>query len=117
QKAVRSLDLSVDGIRLNMFATLSDEALEQVIEQVDDRRFFAIIELLYRGYSLEKIYHITQITFFFLEEMKYLVDLERSANALDIASVSAKTLLAFNLEGITTTIVISDWHCSLETVL
>src|SRR5699024_12542577 len=74
QEVVRSLDLSVDVIRLNMFATLSDEALEQVIEQVDDRRFFAIIDLLYRGYSLEKIYHITQITFFFFEEMKYLVD-------------------------------------------
>ncbi|HLR54377.1 MAG TPA: carbamoyl phosphate synthase large subunit [Pseudogracilibacillus sp.] len=116
QKAVRSLDLSVDGIRLNMFATLSDEALEQVIEQVDDRRFFAIIELLYRGYSLEKIYHITQITFFFLEEMKYLVDLERSAKALDIATVSAKTLLAFKQAGITTTWLASVWDCSLETV-
>src|SRR5699024_11356423 len=67
-------------------------------------------------YLLEKIYHISQITFFFLEEMKYLVDLERSAKALDIATVSAKTLLAFKQAGITTTWLASVWDCSLETV-
>src|SRR5699024_2880672 len=116
QKAVRSLELSVDGIRLKAFQSFTDVSLEEVIEQVDDRRFFAVMELLYRGYPIEKIQGLTGMTTFFLKEMKYLADLEKSAEILDIDTVSAKTLLAFKQAGLTTTWLASTWGCSAEAV-
>lgn len=116
QKAVRSLELAVDGIRLKAFQSFTDVSLEEVIEQVDDRRFFAVMELLYRGYTIEKIEGMTGMTPFFLKEMKYLAYLEKSADLLDVDTVSAKTLLAFKQAGITTTWLASTWGCSTEAV-
>src|SRR5699024_5113076 len=65
QKAVRSLELEVDGIRLKEFKQFSSSTLEEIIAKVDDRRFFAIIELMWRGYSKRTIYQMTHMTMFF----------------------------------------------------
>jgi len=80
QKAVRSLEIgrSGPGIVKNAksFSGLSVEALLQKIVTPNSERYFAIYEALRQGVSVDKIFDLTRIKKYFLEQMKELVDLE-----------------------------------------
>src|SRR5699024_419052 len=116
QKAVRSLELEVDGLRLQTFKDASTTEIETIMKEVDDRRFFAIFELMHRGYSKEVIHEQTQITMLFLEEIKRLVDLQKAAQALTIHEVSTSTLLALKQAGFTNTWLAYSWDCTKKQV-
>src|SRR5699024_1924705 len=113
---VRSLELEVDGIRLKEFKQFSSSTLEEIIAKVDDRRFFAIIELMWRGYSKRTIYQMTHMTMFFLNEMKRLIDLEKIAQTLDIKVVSDSTLLALKQAGFTNQWIAQTCDCTKQQV-
>src|SRR5699024_198828 len=67
QKAIRSLGLKLDGLSLRTLQNLETARLKDIVNQVDDRRFFAIIELLKRGTPVEEIHEMTAIANYFLE--------------------------------------------------
>src|SRR5690606_34307661 len=56
QKAVRSLELGVDGLLLPSLEKMNTSELKKLIIRPDDRRFFAILELLSRGIDKEQIF-------------------------------------------------------------
>jgi carbamoyl-phosphate synthase large subunit len=60
-KAIRSLEQHVDSLMAYEFHELSDEALDEALYVVDDRRIFCIAEALRRGVSQEKFHEITKI--------------------------------------------------------
>src|SRR5699024_5586473 len=68
QKAIRSLELPLNGLSLPSVQSLTDDQLKQLLTQPDDRRFFAVIESFERGFSVESLYDLTNIDYFFLGE-------------------------------------------------
>lgn len=99
QKAIRSLELDVDGVTLTDLQTESTEALQKLVLNVDDRRFFAVLELLRRGVALKQIAKTTKIDPYFLNEMAKLVQLEQEAKHVQLSSVTVDQLIAFKQAG------------------
>ncbi len=76
-KAIRSLEQHVDSLMAYEFHELSDEALDEALHVVDDRRIFCIAEALRRGVSQEKIHEITKIDLWFIDKIQILVEMEQ----------------------------------------
>lgn len=76
-KAARSAELGVDSMIMPKFTKLSDEELMKIIEVKSDERVFAIMEMLRRGMSVEKLNAISKIDFWFLNGFKNIVDMEK----------------------------------------
>ena len=75
-KGIRSLEVGAKHIYHSKFDRMSVEELLEYISQFRSDNIFAIAELLYHGVSVEKIHEVTQITPFFLEAIKNIVDME-----------------------------------------
>lgn len=67
QKALRMLDIDVDGAVLTNAMSFDD--LETELSQPTDRRVFAVVEALSRGMSVERVHDLTKIHPWFLERI------------------------------------------------
>lgn len=117
QKAVRSLELDVDGLALLTLQTRETEALQELLVTPDDRRFFAILELFRRGVSVDEIAELTKMDRFFLKEMALLVSLEKEVqHRLTIDTVTEEKLLQLKQAGFTNTWLAKAWKCTPKVV-
>ena len=82
-KAVRSLELNVQALRLNKFTELTDDEIYDRLSVVDDERFFVITEALRRGITPEEINVITQMDIFFLDRIHAIVRMEETLAACE----------------------------------
>ncbi|SDH89547.1 carbamoyl-phosphate synthase large subunit [Halanaerobium congolense] len=80
-KAVRSLEIGRYGFYLEEFKKMSDPEIEDALFAADDNRLFVIAEALRRGYTVEKIHQITEISTFFLYKMRNIIEIENSLTA------------------------------------
>ena len=94
-KSVRSLETGAYHFHLPKFDNLSNEELENYIKEFKDDNIFAVSELLRRGTSVDELFKITQITPYFLESIKKIVEMEvkvrENKNSLEILK-EAKTM-------------------------
>lgn len=74
QKAIRSLDMPLDGFRLPALSELSTAQLESLAAEPDDRRLFVLFELLIRRKTIDDLHELTAITPYFLYVLKRIVD-------------------------------------------
>ena len=97
-KGIRSLEIGANHIYHSKFDPMSDEELLAYIRQFRDDNIFAIAELLARGSSIEQIHEITQITPFFLEAIKRIVDMEEMLKAAprDLAVLTKAKQMGFS---------------------
>ena len=115
QKAVRSLELNLDGLVLTELASWTNEQLEDLLLYPDDRRFFAILELLRRGVSVASIYEKTKIDLYFLTEMKELTELEQKVKTTwTFESITSEQLLTLKQAGFTNGWLAQQWGCTKE---
>jgi len=75
-KGIRSLEIGANHMHLPKFDNMSVEEMLEYIKTFRSDNIFAIAELVYHGVSLEKIHEITQITPYFLESIKRIIDME-----------------------------------------
>ena len=75
-KAVRSIELGLDTLRLPKNAEKSDEEIRDLLYVQDDERIFAVFEALYRGMSFDTIYEATKIDRWFLGKLWNLAHIE-----------------------------------------
>ena len=76
-KGTRSLEYGVNHIYLSKFDNMTKEELLEYIKEFRSDNIFAIAELMARdGVTVEQVHKITQITPFFLESIKRIVDME-----------------------------------------
>ncbi|MDQ0861232.1 carbamoyl phosphate synthase large subunit [Bacillus sp. V2I10] len=97
QKAVSSLELGNIGIYFEEISLLSDLHLLNIIKKATDQRFFAIIELLRRGESLNVIHKETGIDYYFLNSFLSLVTLEKQLKSETLHQLT-KDLLSYAKE-------------------
>ncbi|MBM6829245.1 carbamoyl-phosphate synthase large subunit [Anaerotignum lactatifermentans] len=76
-KSVRSLEIGVCHIHMAKFDNTSNEELLAYIAKSPDDRIYAIAQLIRNGVSLDDIFDATQITKYFLEVLKNIVDYEK----------------------------------------
>ena len=97
-KGIRSLEVGVNHIYHHKFDDMSDGEILEYIHQFRDDNIFAIAELLARGITVEQVHKITQITPFFLEAIKRIVDMEETlkANPRDLEILTAAKRMGFS---------------------
>ncbi|USG67614.1 carbamoyl-phosphate synthase large subunit [Brevibacillus ruminantium] len=75
-KAIRSLEVGCDHLEIEGASLIADELLAERLKAADDERIFLLAEAMRRGWSLERLYDLTKIDFFFLHKFHKLVSFE-----------------------------------------
>ncbi len=76
-KAIRSLELNVRALKLDKLENLYTDEIEDLLGNVTDERLFVVAEALRRGFSPQKINHITKMDIWFLDGFKRIIDMEK----------------------------------------
>ncbi len=74
-KAIRSLDMGINGLTLPDLAELRLDELKERMKLADDERIFVLAEAFKRGVNIDEINQITKINRFFLKKIKNVVDM------------------------------------------
>ena len=77
-KGIRSLESGENHIYHPKFNDMTVDEMLAYISKFRSDNIFAIAELFYHGVSVEKIYELTQITPYFLNAIKNIVDMEET---------------------------------------
>ncbi|WP_238554444.1 carbamoyl-phosphate synthase (glutamine-hydrolyzing) large subunit [Geomicrobium sp. JCM 19038] len=101
QKAVRSLEIPVDGLKVASIEAIATDELIQRIEKADDQRFFTLLELLRRNVTIDTLHDQTGIDHFYLQHFKRLIELEQLAESLEFEGVDRDTLYELKKSGFT----------------
>lgn len=75
-KAVRSLEIGVDGLQLKGCGSWTEMELQERLNHPNDERLFAIAEAFRRSWARREVFQLTSIDYFFLEKIKNIVVLE-----------------------------------------
>ena len=97
-KGIRSLEIGANHMYLSKFDNMTVEELLDYIKEFRSDNIFAIAELIYHGVSVEQIHQITQITPYFLESVKKIIDMEEllRVNVSDLATLTAAKKMGFS---------------------
>ncbi|MCG0276949.1 MAG: carbamoyl-phosphate synthase large subunit [Thermanaeromonas sp.] len=91
-KAVRSLELKLDGLYVESLARLTDSSLKQKLKEADDERLFAVAEALRRGYDIKELNELTGIDPFFLVKIRNIVEMEQNLRRAGAGGLTADLL-------------------------
>ena len=80
-KSVRSLEIGAYHFYLPKFDDKTKEELYEYISVFRDDNIFAVAQLMRMGETIEKLHEATQITSYFLESIKKIVDMEEVVKA------------------------------------
>ena len=108
-KAVRSLEIGVDHLRMPRFDDIHYEKLLRYVHEGTDDRLFAIAQLIRSGVDLGRIYNVTRIDMLFLEKIANIVFFERE---LDANAGDAKTLRRAKRMGFSDRYIAKRWGMS-----
>ncbi|MBO8142712.1 MAG: carbamoyl-phosphate synthase large subunit, partial [Firmicutes bacterium] len=81
-KAVRSLEIGSNGLRLPGMDGWTDEEVRRRLPAADDERLFVMAEALRRGISPEEVARATAIDPFFVSKLERIVAMERRMSEL-----------------------------------
>ncbi|RCW52466.1 carbamoyl-phosphate synthase large subunit [Halanaerobium sp. ST460_2HS_T2] len=97
-KAVRSLEIGRYGFYLEEFRKMTDSEIREALFKADDNRLFVIAEALRRGWSVDKVHQITEISTFFLHKLNNIINLEYKLDANKNKIESERELLKWAKE-------------------
>ena len=97
-KSVRSLETGVCHFYSPKFDPMTEDELFSYISEFRDDNIYAIVELLRRGASIEKLHETTMITELFLESLLRIVGMEKQLKARvnDIETLRAAKKMGFS---------------------
>ncbi|BAB06614.1 carbamoyl phosphate synthase large subunit [Halalkalibacterium halodurans] len=116
QKAVRSLEIKTHGLSLPSLSQWEDSELWVIVKKADDRRFFAILELLRRGVTIEAIHEQTKIDRFFLTSFAKLMTLEKEIAGQSLDDITSDELSTYKKYGFSDEWLASSWGVGLADV-
>ncbi|KAL6719388.1 Carbamoyl-phosphate synthase [Lecanora helva] len=91
QKAIRSIDFHNLGFSFEAHALM---AIDTELQTPSDQRLFALANAFYSGYSVDKIWELTQIDKWFLRKLKRLSDFGKQLSSYEnISTLPRKTFL------------------------
>jgi len=89
QKAIRMLDVGMNGLVCN---DISFKELEKELKQPTDKRMFAIAEAIKRGWSIDKIFSLSNVDRWFLFKIKNIVDVEKKLETANLKNIPISIL-------------------------
>ena len=108
-KGIRSLEIGANHLYLSKFDNMTPDELLDYIREFRSDNFFAIAELLYHGVSVEKIHEVTQITPYFLESVRKIIDMEE---LLRVKVKDFDTLKQAKIMGFSDKYIARLWKCA-----
>ncbi|MDC3425110.1 carbamoyl-phosphate synthase (glutamine-hydrolyzing) large subunit [Aquibacillus sp. 3ASR75-11] len=76
-KAIRSLEIGLNGLYLPNASQLTDVELTSALINASNERLFLIAEAFRRGYTVDDVHHITEMNKYFLDEIYFMIQFER----------------------------------------
>jgi len=108
-KGFRSLEIGANHVYLQKFDNMTPDELKEYIKDFRSDNIFAIAELIYHGVSIEEIHKITEITPYFLEAIKNIIDMEEE---LRVKVDDADALIRAKKMGFSDKYVAKLWKCT-----
>lgn len=90
QKAVRSLEIDLMGLRLPEAGAWAEMALEDKLLNGDDERLFAIAEAFRRDWTLREVQLATKIDRWFLEKIRNIIRFEETFKTQALSKILFK---------------------------
>ncbi|HHY72483.1 MAG TPA: carbamoyl phosphate synthase large subunit [Bacillus bacterium] len=110
QKGVRSLELDTKGLKHSATGKMVEAELMSIVKNADDRRFFAILELIRRGVDIKRIEQETKINSFFLACFKRLIKMEQEIDSYLFENVSEEFMKKIKKYGFSDAYLASAWN-------
>lgn len=97
-KSIRSLETGTMHLYLQKFEKQSDDEILTYLSEFHSDVFYACMELLRRGVSIETLHKVTMITELFLLSFKKIVDMEKliKANPMDLKVLKDAKVMGFS---------------------
>ncbi len=116
-KAIRSLELGIFTLGQDIYAKLDGNVLVKKLHDINDERIFVIAEAIRRSITLEEIYEITKIDYFFLCKIKELVLMEEKLKTVKgIEGLNDELLTKAKKMGFTDAIIAKLSGCDAKAV-
>ncbi len=80
-KSVRSLEIGANHVWLSKFDQMDTDALFRYLAEFKDDTIFCIAELMRRGVGVDELFRLTQVTPYFLESVRKIVEMEKKLKA------------------------------------
>jgi carbamoyl-phosphate synthase large subunit len=96
QKAIRMLDVGMNGLVCN---NLKFNDLKKELSEPTDKRMFAITEAIKQGYTIDKIYKLSNVDPWFLYKIKNIVEIEAELRKYKIGRLPKSLLLKAKQRG------------------
>ena len=90
QKAIRMLNIGMYGLVGNK---VSIRELARDIEHPTDKRIYALVEAMKKGYSVEKIHGLSKVDKWFLFKLKKVVEIEEQISKTALGEIPKELLL------------------------
>ena len=98
-KALTSVEIKCDGLHIPLVSGLGDVDLLAKLANCDDERVFCIAEAFRRDLmTIDEVHEITKINEWFLERIKYVVDLEKQ---LKVGPITKELIYEVESKGLT----------------
>ena len=96
QKGMRSLEIGVSGFgadaKFQAFAKMDNPDLENALRKPNSKRMFQLYEALQRGMAIEKLYTLTSIDPWFLNNLRQIVEMEARIKGAGFAGLTGDFL-------------------------
>ena len=101
QKALCSMEEGLNGInsvaKNHNFA--SDERIKSELTIPGPKRLFYLADAIRKGWSLEKIYELTKIDFWFLDQLNDLINIEKELGNIDFKDLQKDKIVQIKEKG------------------
>ncbi|KAH9475221.1 Protein pyrABCN [Psilocybe cubensis] len=88
QKAIRAIDDQFSGFAKNDFV----ENIDEELVNPTDKRIFAISTAFHRGYSVDKIWQMTNIDKWFLNKLQNIFNMEKTLSTCTVSNLPTQLL-------------------------
>ncbi|KON89450.1 carbamoyl phosphate synthase large subunit [Sporosarcina globispora] len=115
-KAIHSLEVKGNDLKSPDLSAKSMASLEELLLKQTDERFFTVIELLRRNYSIEALQSITKIDYFYLNILSEMVKLEKQISALTLDEATKEELQLFKEKGFSDKFLALEWKVTEKAI-
>ncbi|MDA7701776.1 carbamoyl-phosphate synthase large subunit [Gammaproteobacteria bacterium] len=101
QKALCSMEEDLDGLN-SIFKSIEDFNKEEIQYELTfpgPKRLFYVADAMRAGWSLERIYELTKIDYWFLDQIKEIIDIEESLKNKKIQDLTKLEILPLKEKG------------------
>lgn len=115
-KAIRSLNISTNDLKLTHLANYSVEELNELAGKQTDQRLFILFELLRRHEDIHSLHELTKIDLFFLDKFRIMIEFERQIAGLSFEKVTSFELRLLKEKGFSDEFLACEWRVSEKAI-